>query len=285
MRNAIISFPGIGLTVNPPASFDLFGYTIYLYGLTAALGFILGLWYCTKNCKRYGLTEDNVYDTILWALPMGIVGARIYYVLFNFDLYRGKSLLEMAAFWEGGIAIYGGIIGGAITLAIVCKLKKLPVGALLDMGAFGVLLGQGIARWGNFFNREAFGAETEVFTRMGLTLNGTTTYVHPTFLYEFTWNMIGMVLLHRISKTNRRFDGQLFLMYVAWYGFGRFFIEGLRADSLYIGHTGIRVSQVVAAVSFLTAVGLLVYLWNKPHTKYVDRAVSAEENSEISMEG
>ena len=128
MRNAIISFPAFGIEINPPAGFDLFGRTIYLYGVMAALGFILGMLYCTKRAKKFGLQEDNIYDVILWALPMAIVGARAYYVIFNFDLYRGRPLMDMIAIWEGGLAIYGGIIAAVITLMIVCKVKKLCCG-------------------------------------------------------------------------------------------------------------------------------------------------------------
>ena len=278
MREAIISFPAIGLEINPPAGFDLFGRTIYFYGVMIALGFILGIWYCTRNANRFGLTEDDIYDVILFVLPIAIIGARAYYVIFNFDMYRGGTFKDMIAVWEGGLAIYGGIIAAVITLIIVCRVKKLPAGAVLDTCVYGLMIGQILGRWGNFFNREAYGSETELFTRMGLTTARGTIYVHPTFLYESLWNLAGFVMLHLYAKKcKRKFDGQIFTMYVLWYGIGRGMIEGLRADSLYIGDTGIRVSQLLAIVSAVVAAAVLAYMSKKPHTLYVDR-VPAEEN-------
>lgn len=283
MREAIITFPALGLELNPPAGFELFGRTIYLYGLMAALGFILGMVYCTRRAPKFGLKDDHIYDVILWALPMAIVGARAYYVIFNFDLYRGRPFMDMIAIWEGGLAIYGGIIAAVITLLIVCKIKKLPAGAILDCGVFGLMIGQICGRWGNFFNREAFGAETELFTRMGLTTSSGTIYVHPTFLYESLWNLLGVILLHcYVSKGKRKYDGEAFTLYVIWYGIGRAMIEGLRADSLYLGSTGIRVSQLLAAVSAVIALGVLIYMRKKPHTLYVDRIAAEESETTVT---
>lgn len=278
MREAIISFPAFGIELNPPAGFDLFGKTIYLYGVVIALGFILGMIYCTKRAPKFGLTEDNIYDVILWALPMGIIGARAYYVIFNFDLYRGRPITDIFAIWEGGLAIYGGIIAAVVTVFILCRIKKLPAGAFLDCAVFGLIIGQICGRWGNFFNREAFGAETELFTRMGLTTAKGTIYVHPTFLYESLWNLAGLVMLHLyVQKGKRKYDGEVFTLYVIWYGIGRCMIEGLRADSLYIGSTGIRVSQLLAGVSAVIAAGLLLYFRSKPHTLHVNKNVNTEE--------
>lgn len=284
MRNAIISFPALGLELNPPAGIDLFGRTIYLYGIVIALGFLLAIWYCVRRAPKFGLTDDNVYDVILWALPIGILGARAYYVIFNFDLYAGKPLINLFAIWEGGLAIYGGIIAGVITATIVCKWKHISIPAFLDLGSFGLLIGQTMGRWGNFFNREAYGAETTLFTRMGLTTNSGTIYVHPTFLYESVWNLVGFVLLHRyMSKGKRRFDGEIFLLYVLWYGIGRCMIEGLRSDSLYIGATGIRVSQLLAGISAIAALCVLIDLKKKPHTLLVD-SMTHEEETETTTE-
>lgn len=278
MREAIISFPAFGIEMNPPAGFDLFGKTIYLYGVMAALGFILGMLYCTKRAPKFGLTEDNIYDAVLWALPMGIIGARAYYVIFNFDLYRGRPITDLFAIWEGGLAIYGGIIAAVVTVIVVCRIRRLPSGALLDCAVFGLIIGQICGRWGNFFNREAFGAETELFTRMGLTTAKGTIYVHPTFLYESLWNLAGLIMLHLyVQKGKRKYDGEVFTLYVIWYGIGRCMIEGLRADSLYIGSTGIRVSQLLAGVSAVIAAALLLYFRKKPHTLYVNEIVNTEE--------
>ena len=277
MREAIITFPVLGLELNPPAGFDLFGRTIYLYGLMAALGFILGMAYCTKRSNKFGLVEDNIYDAILWVLPLAIVGARAYYVIFNYDLYRGRPWTDMLAIWEGGLAIYGGIIAAVITVITVCRVKKLPAGAVLDCGVFGLIIGQICGRWGNFFNREAFGAETALWTRMGLTTAKGTIYVHPTFLYESLWNLAGLVMLHLyVSRNKRKYDGEVFTLYVIWYGIGRCMIEGLRADSLYIGSTGIRVSQLLAGVSAIVALVLLLTQRKKAHTLYMDRAQTEE---------
>ena len=277
MREAIITFPALGLELNPPAGFDLFGRTIYLYGVMAALGFILGMAYCTKRSNKFGLVEDNIYDAILWVLPLAIVGARAYYVIFNYDLYRGRPWTDMLAIWEGGLAIYGGIIAAVITMFAVCRVKKLPAGAMLDCCVFGLIIGQICGRWGNFFNREAFGAETELWTRMGLTTAKGTVYVHPTFLYESLWNLAGLVMLHLyVSKGKRKYDGEVFTLYVLWYGIGRCMIEGLRADSLYIGSTGIRVSQLLAGVSAIVALALLLTQRKKAHTLYMDRAQTEE---------
>lgn len=283
MRDAIISFPALGLELNPPAGFELFGRTIYFYGVVIALGFMLAILYCNKRAPRFGLTEDNVLDVILWALPLGIVGARAYYVIFNFDLYAGGPISEIFMLREGGLAIYGGIIAGVITAVIVCRVKRISIPAFLDVGAYGLLIGQMCGRWGNFFNREAFGTETELWTRMGLTTGSGTVYVHPTFLYESLWNLVGFVLLHLYaSKGKRKFDGEIFTLYVLWYGIGRFMIEGLRSDSLYIGSTGIRVSQLLAGLSAVIAACVWLYLRKKPHTLYVDRAAepAAAERTE-----
>jgi phosphatidylglycerol:prolipoprotein diacylglycerol transferase len=183
--------------------------------------------------------------------------------------------------WEGGIAIYGGVLGAIVGMIVFCRIKKISLGATLDLVLMGFLIGQAIGRWGNFFNREAFGAETESFLRMGLlnALTGEITYHHPTFLYESAWNALGFVVLHFLSK-KREFDGQIALGYAFWYGLGRFFIEGLRTDSLYIPGTALRVSQLLAALSCLAAAAVLVYFILKPPAKrlFVDRV--AENTTE-----
>ena len=188
--------------------------------------------------------------------------------------------------WKGGLAIYGGVLGALLGVAVFCKVKKIKLPALLDLVSLGFLIGQSIGRWGNFFNREAFGAETSSFLRMGLTdsLTGKTTYHHPTFLYESLWNALGFVLLHFLSK-KRTFDGQIALGYALWYGLGRTFIEGLRTDSLYIPGTALRVSQLLAALSCLAAAAVLVYFILKPPAKrlFVDRV--AENTTEIDEGG
>ena len=280
-RDSIISFPFLGLELNPPASFELFGREIYFYGVLIALGFIVAMFYCAANSRRFGLKEDDVYDLMIFLLPASIIGARLYYVAFSFEDYLSDPG-RIFAVWEGGLAIYGGVIAGAITVILLCRYKKIPMGALLDLAVYGLLIGQIIGRWGNFMNREAFGAQTEIFCRMGLTApDGSTVYVHPTFLYESLWNLcvfIGLVIFQRRGK--RRYDGQCTLMYFFFYGLGRLWIEGLRTDSLYIGATGIRVSQLLSLFLVLAAGTLLVFFrLKKPEgaTLYADRAAACPE--------
>ena len=266
-RDSLISFPFLGdFFLNPPAYFTVFGHRIYFYGVLIALGFLLAILYCSHNSQRFGIRSDDFYDLMLWLIPVSILCARLYFVLFRLEDFIGRPG-SVFAVWEGGLAIYGGIIGGVVTVLLVCRRKKIPVTAMLDLCVFGLLIGQIIGRWGNFMNREAFGAETTIFCRMGLTdPSGNTIYVHPTFLYESLWNLLGLVfLLLWNKKGKRRYDGQNFLIYLFWYGLGRAWIEGLRTDSLYIGHTGIRVSQLLSIVLAVTAAILLLVQRRKSH--------------------
>lgn len=256
MADGTISFPLLGLELNPPSAFSLGPLTIHFYGVIIALGFLLAVWYCGKRAADFGLKEDNVYDMVLFGLPAGIIGARLYYIVFYPELFAGASFLDYIAIWNGGLAIYGGILGAALTIVLFSRVKKLSLPAFLDLASLGFLIGQSIGRWGNFMNREAHGGPTDLPWRMGLTYRGATTYVHPTFLYESLWNALGFLLLHLFSK-KRKYDGQVALLYVAWYGLGRFFIEGLRTDSLYFFQTGLRVSQLLAGLSCVTAIILL----------------------------
>ena len=217
---------------------------------------------------------------MLWVTPFAILCARAYYCLFSWDYYRYNPV-EILYIWEGGLAIYGGVIGALAAVAIFCKVKKMPIGPMLDVGGLGLLIGQMVGRWGNFMNREAHGAVTDSFLKMGLEdAAGQVAYYHPTFLYESVWNLIGFLGLHFYSK-RRKFDGEVFLLYVAWYGLGRAWIEGLRTDSLYLFGTGIRVSQLVAIVSFVVAVGWIVLIRKKKNPTaedlYVNRLKAAEE--------
>lgn len=285
LRNAEISFPMFGdFHMNPPSSFELFGRTFYLYGAVVALGFLLGILYCAHKSERFiGIPSDTLYDFVLWLLPTAILGARAYYVIFQWDQYKSDPL-SIFKLWEGGLAIYGGILAGLVLVILWCRRRRIPFGALGDLSVYGLLIGQSIGRWGNFLNREAFGAETDIFCRMGLTNPGEATiYVHPTFLYESLWNFIGFLFMHFWFKRHkRRFDGHAMLLYVAWYGIGRMLIEGLRTDSLYLGGTGIRVSQLLAGCSALLAIVLLViFLRRENPPLYVDtRAAALKEEAE-----
>ena len=268
MTKPIISFPMFGenFAIDPPHYIEVFGFPIYWYGVIIATGFILAVLYGIRRSQEFGLTTDNVLDMLIIATPTSIVGARLYYVVFNFSLYE-DDLMSIFRIRDGGIAIYGAIIFAVLGLLIAAKHYKFSPLAMMDLGSFGLLIGQFCGRWGNFMNREAYGADTDIFCRMGLTdkVTGITHYVHPTFLYESLWNMLGFALMHIFSKKfERKFDGQFFLMYVAWYGFGRMFIEGLRTDSLYL-FANIRVSQLLGAVSCAVALIVLFVLLKRPH--------------------
>ena len=267
LRSAQISFPMLGdWSIDPPYSFNLFGLEIYFYGVIIALGFILAALYCAKRAKEFGLSSDELYELVIWLIPTCIIGARLYYVLFKLDYFIANPD-KIFALRDGGLAIYGGIIAGIIIGIIWCRAKKIRVFAVADLTAFGLLIGQSVGRWGNFINREAFGAQTEIFCRMGLTVPGfETLYVHPTFLYESLWNILGLIVLHIWSKKGKRkYDGQIFWLYILWYGLGRAWIEGLRSDSLYIGSTDIRVSQLLAIVSAVVSLVILIINARKQH--------------------
>ena len=259
MRYTEISFPALGLVMNPGRSISIGPLTVHYYGAIIAMGLILGVLYACRRSKDFGLKEDDLIDGVLWVTPFAILCARAYYVIFRWAEEYADNPISALYIWQGGLAIYGGVLGAALGVIIFCRFKKIKLGALLDLVALGFLIGQSLGRWGNFFNREAFGAATDSFLRMGLfnKYTGQYEFYHPTFLYESLWNAAGFVLLHCLSK-KRRYDGQIALGYVAWYGLGRAMIEGLRVDSLYWGP--FRVSQVLAAVSCVAAVAVL--LWN-----------------------
>lgn len=282
----IITFPLLGdLSFSFPSYFTLFGHTFYWYGAIIACGFLLAVLYCFPRSREFGITQDDLLDIVLFAVPIAIIGARAYYVIFfgNYD-----NFWDMCKIWEGGLAIYGGVIAAAVTVFVVCRVKKIAPGAALDIAGFGLLIGQAVGRWGNFTNREAFGYETDIFCRMGLTYaDGSTIYVHPCFLYESLWNAVGLLLLHILSKkTKRRFDGQYFLYYIGWYGLGRVWIEGLRTDSLYIG--SLRVSQILAGVCVIAA-AVILFLKLKsgkctPERLYVNRVAAKAAEAEAVAE-
>ncbi len=286
-----IAFPSLGLEINPAAGFTVGKLNINFYGICIALGLLLAVMYAWKRTKEFGIKEDDLTDGILWVVPFSIVCARLYYCAFRWqeDGYA-ENPLSILYIWQGGLAIYGGVIGAAIGTVIHCLIKKIKIPALLDMVALGFLIGQALGRWGNFFNREAYGAETDFFLRMGLMLDGDRNAVsqmrcyHPTFLYESVWNTVGFVLLHMLSK-RRKYDGQVALGYVAWYGLGRAFIEGLRTDSLYLGP--LRVSQLLAAVTCLAAVIVLMIQLMKEHSPeklFVNQVAALQKQEETPTE-
>ena len=275
MREAIISFPMFGqsFAINPPYSLNSLlarlgkapvGLDIYFYGLVIAIGFLLAIAYAARYCRRLDMKMDDVYDYVIWAVISAVICARLYYCITYTDTAGVHTYLHDPAGFlrirDGGLAIYGGVIGAIAALVIRSRMRHESVWPPLDIMAFGLLIGQLVGRWGNFFNREAFGYETEVFCRMGLTLNGSTVYVHPTFLYESLWNLLGLVLLHLHCKKHRSYQGQYFFGYLVWYGAGRAVIESLRSDSLWLVPEVIRVSQLLAVLT--AAFGLVFWILN-----------------------
>ena len=285
-RYTNISFPSLGIDIDPVRQFAIGPLNIHMYGIIIAFGLMLATVYAMRRAKQFGLTEDHVLDGVLWITPFAFLCARAYYCIFSWELYAANPI-SVLYIWNGGIAIYGGVLGAIAGVILFCKIKRLSLGATLDLVLLGFLIGQSIGRWGNFFNREAFGAETTSWLRMGLldTVTGQVTYHHPTFLYESLWNALGFVILHFLSK-KREYDGQIALGYAAWYGLGRFFIEGLRTDSLYLPGTSIRVSQALGAASFLIAAAVLVYFMFKPPVKplFVNRVAENTETCEGGTE-
>ena len=275
-----VSFPGLGIE---PFSFDKVAFRIPIfngievrwYGIIIVTGIILAFLYATWRAKQKGIVLDDMLDVAIWAVLCGMIGARTYYVLTSLDEF--DSFWEVFEIWNGGIAIYGAVIGGALAIYVVCRIKKLKWQTMFDCVSPGVMIGQILGRWGNFFNGEAFG-ETPAegsplyFLRMGLQHEfwKEEKIYQPTFLYESVWNLIGFILINLTYK-KKKFDGQIFLEYITWYGFGRMFIEGLRTDSLYIGV--FRISQVVGFCCFVIGLTLLIVLGIKAKKKNDEETV------------
>lgn len=265
-----VLFPGLGLQLElNPIAFTLFGWPIHWYGVIIAAGFLLAVLYCSHISPRFGIKQDDLLDVLIAGVPLGIVGARLYYIIFYLDLFRkadgSLDFGAMVRIWDGGLAIYGGVIMAVLVGVVVCRIKKISFFAMADVCVFGLLIGQAVGRWGNFVNVEAYGGETTLPWRMGIVeyaANGTARYleVHPTFLYESLWNIVGLIVLIVIAKRWRKFDGQMFFSYLVWYGVGRGFIEGLRTDSLYFFGTGIRVSQMLGFASALAGAAVLIWM-------------------------
>lgn len=292
-----VAFPGLGIeefALNPVV-FQIGSWPIYWYGLIIAVGFLLAVLYCSYKARSFGIDPEELTDMLIYNVPLSIIGARLYYVIFYLDLYRNSdgsyNFVKMIRIWDGGLAIYGAVIVAAITLLVFCYFKKLPFFAFADLGVFGLLIGQLVGRWGNFVNVEAYGGETTLPWRMGIYEAGQYIEVHPTFLYESLWNLVGLILLIVIAKNWRKFDGQMMALYFLWYGFGRGLIEGLRTDSLYFFQTGLRVSQVFGfATAAVALIFLLYFSLAKKHTPeqlWVNRRaamVAAEAEVEVETE-
>ncbi|MCL2487900.1 MAG: prolipoprotein diacylglyceryl transferase [Oscillospiraceae bacterium] len=301
---ANIEFPKLGWSFDISETlveFKLFGndFSIRWYGLIIAVGFLLAVIYALRRSKHFGVDSDRLIDVVLVSTLFAFLGARLYFVLFTHDT---KSYFENPGkffeIWNGGLAIYGGIIFAFLTALWMCRVRKVNTLALFDLGALGFLIGQGIGRWGNFFNQEAFGGNTTLPWGMngdkiktGETLFNATKYyklgdpVHPTFFYEFLWCVLGFVLLHILSKRAYKFKGMLFSLYLSWYGIGRFFIESLRADSLYLG--SMKVSQLMAVLCVIGGVILFFVFKNResrlPKALPVEGAETADDEESVTM--
>ena len=289
MDDSPIRFPGLfgdwEFTASSVA-FHIGGKAIYWYGILIALGVVLALWFCMRQRTKYGISEDNLLDGVLWGVPLSVIGARVYYVIFYLSEFRNTDGSldwgRVIAVWDGGLAIYGGVIVAIATCYVLSRVRHFKLGALTDLVVMGLLIGQTVGRWGNFMNREAFGGETTLPWRMELlTKAGEAVDVHPTFLYESLWNVVGLLLIVFIVSKARRFDGENTWFYFLWYGLGRFWIEGLRTDSLYlfdwtIGGQPIRVSQALSLVMVLVSAFMLLYHIklhpHRPEELYVNRS-------------
>lgn len=277
-----VYFNGLSDSINVSsvlAEFSLFGHeiTIRWYGAIIAFGFLLAVLFGGRMAYKWKMSIDKMLDVLIYSTVFGIIGARLYYCVFKWNLYK-DNLLDIFKIWEGGLAIYGGIIGGIAAAFVVCKVRKMNFWNLMDIAAMSLLIGQGIGRWGNFTNQEAFGTNTDMpwgmwsskvsayitshmdeFQANGITMDPNKA-VHPTFLYESIWCIAGFFVLYIICRKARKFSGQIFLTYGVWYGVERAVVEGFRTDSLYITGTTIRVSQLLSAIIAVTCLIILITL-------------------------
>jgi len=279
----MIAFPNLGLEFNVSrTAFTIFGIDIYFYGIIVSAAIVLGFTYAMKRSKQFGMISDKVFDTAFTGLIGGFLGARLYYVIFhNLNIEYEESYTFITFFTkirDGGLAIYGGVIGAVIFALAFMKLKKLRILPVLDMAGISFLLGIGIGRWGNFFNQEAYGSATTLPWGMTGSRIGETP-VHPCFLYESLWCLLGFALLHFYSKKLRTFDGEIFLLFAAWYGLGRAFNEHLRTDSLMLGD--FKVSQLLASITFGIAIGAFLYF--KPRTVKKPHLYSSTDESQWAL--
>ncbi len=280
-----VSFPHLGINIDlNPIAFQIGSLSVYWYGIIIAAGFLLAALYAIKSAKNFNLNSDHLFDAIIVGLIAGVIGARLYYVLFYPGDKYIENPLEIFNIRDGGLGIYGGIIAGLGAGMLIAKIRKMSVLATLDIGCLGFLIGQGVGRWANFINQEAFGDATDLPWGMiseRTIVNGEMTTVHPCFLYESILCFIGFALLHYFTKHFRRYDGQTALLYAIWYGMSRFFIEALRTDSLYIPFINIKVSQAVALISVVVAIALLVALRRRTVLSGCGNKVIMELNSVV----
>ena len=282
MAEADISFVHLGITIeNLKNQISVFGFSIAYYGIIIGIGMLTGIWVAQNDAKRRGQDPDIYLDFALYGIIFAIIGARLYYVIFEWDMYK-DNLLQIFNLRAGGLAIYGGVIGAVLTLIVFTRKRKLSFFSMADSGVLGLITGQIIGRWGNFFNCEAFGGYTDSLLAMRIKRslvnenmlnadvlnhliveNGVESLqVHPTFLYESLWNL-GVLMFMLWYRKRKKFDGEMLWIYLAGYGLGRFWIEGLRTDQLILFGTGIAVSQGLSLILVLASVGVLIYHYRR----------------------
>lgn len=299
MGSTDIAFPNLNIYLSDvPKTISVFGFEIAFYGMIIAAGVFLGFMLAAKEGKRLGQPDDLWWDFILYAIVFSVIGARIYYVIFSWDMYK-DNLWEIFNIRNGGLAIYGAVIGGFLTLLIFSKIKKQSFLGMADAGVFGLLVGQIIGRWGNFMNREVFGGYSDGLFAMRLPIEAVrasdispalashivegTNYiqVHPTFLYESVLNLILLLIMWAYRK-HKRFDGEMVLWYLGGYGIIRYFVEGIRTDQLKIGHTNIAVSQMLGMILFIASLLIAIIV----HARIFKKAkmAGAENETEKAAE-
>lgn len=275
-----IGFPGLGIesfTINPVAfTIPIIGLDILWYGIIVTLGILTGIFYSFwRGAKSEGISSDDMIDCAIFSIPAAMIGARVYYILFNLGNF--KTFGSYFNIRNGGLAVYGGVIAGLAVGFAVCRFKKISFLKVFDAVSPGIMLGQVIGRWGNFTNAEAYGSATTLPWRMYIESSSIGPYykgeVHPTFLYESLWNLIGFIIISLLYK-RKKFDGQIFLMYITWYGLGRMFIEGLRTDSLMLGE--LRVSQVLGGLCFVGGLIFIILLAGKAKIKTLENDAGYE---------
>lgn len=260
MQN-LIEFPGLGLSLNiNRVAFSIGNLHVYWYGILIAIGFLCAMWYACKACKYTGVKADHIVDMVLFGVPAGIIGARALYVIFNYNKLYYYDFWGMFRIWDGGSAIFGGLVLAIIVIFIYCKVRRIRFGNMLDVAGPALLIAQCIGRWGNFTNQEVYGTACSHFLRMGLYVSGEYVEVHPLFLYESVWTLLGFLILRGYMK-RRKYNGEIFMLAMFWYGLGRSFIEPLRENTLYFGNSNLKVNLVFAVLSCLLGLGLLIYTY------------------------
>lgn len=303
MNSTDIAFPNLGIYLeNVPKNFSVFGFHIAFYGLIIGIGVMAGILLATREAKRTGQNPDDYWDFAIYAIIFSIVGARLYYVIFSWDNYK-NDLSSIFAIWQGGLAIYGAVIAAFLTLLVYTKVKKKSFWQMADTAVPGLVLGQIIGRWGNFMNREAFGDYSDGLLAMALPIDAVRQHeitanhwahvaeganyimVHPTFLYESLWNL-GVLTVLLLYRKHKKFEGEISLMYLAGYGIGRFFIEGLRTDQLLLPVIGLPVSQLLGIVAFLvcTIIIIVLRIYKKKEKSVFGESVSLADNQKLGRD-